>query len=219
MFLEAFGAVRQAQAWSDSAPRHHGEFVFGPDGAEPVVFGVFGDSVGCGLGVARVERTFAGAVSERLARERRVLCRIRAESGARGRALAAQLSGGDEAFAAVSIGTNDLIHGESLRELEISVCALLGRLHRARRVVVLGPGPLDSALIVPSFLRPLVASRILACEAALRRAVDRFANARHFGPRDFGRPLTAEHFAPDGFHPSENGHALIAEAVYARLTT
>ncbi len=32
MFWEAFGTVRSAQEWCLSAPRHEGEFVFGPDG-------------------------------------------------------------------------------------------------------------------------------------------------------------------------------------------
>jgi hypothetical protein len=114
MFLEAFGAVRRAQDWGLRAPHHEGEFVFGPEREKPIVFGVFGDSVGCGLGISHVERTFAGDVALRLAATQRVLCRIHAVSGTCGWGLAAQRPTGDERFAAVSIGTNDIIHGESL---------------------------------------------------------------------------------------------------------
>src|SRR4051812_38514643 len=87
MFIEVFDAVRNASEWSLRAPRHQGEFLFGPDVGETIVFGVFGDSVGCGLGVRSIERTFAGSVARRLAVRRRVVCRIRAVSGARGRGL------------------------------------------------------------------------------------------------------------------------------------
>jgi lysophospholipase L1-like esterase len=218
MFIEVFGAVRSAQEWSLRAPRHQGEFVFGPWlTRETITFGVFGDSVGCGLGVPRVERTFAGRVARRLAVKRRVVCRIRAVSGARGRSLALQRPVGDERYAAISIGTNDIIHGESLTRLEDEVRVFIEKLSGAERVVVLGPGDLASAMIVPLVLRRVLAARVRACEDALRRAVRRFPHARHFGPNDLDVPLTPAHYAPDGFHPSESAHALIADAVLDRL--
>lgn len=153
MFRETFDAIRSAKKWGMDAPQYGGEFVFGPERGETDVFGVFGDSVGCGLGSTRVERTFAGTVAGRLSEGRRVVCRIRAVSGARGRDLASQACGGDERFAAVSIGTNDILHGDSLSGLERSVCAFLEGLRRAERVVVLGPGDLASALILASRAR------------------------------------------------------------------
>ena len=217
MFIEAFGAVRSASEWSLRAPRHQGEFAFGPEVPETIVFGVFGDSVGCGLGVRNIELTFAGSVARRLAVSRRVVCRIRAVSGARGSGLALQRPAGDERFAAISIGTNDIIHGESLTGLESAVCAFIEELRGAERVVVLGPGDLGSATIVPPLLRPVIRARVRACEDALRRAVRRFPHARHFGPHDLSLALTPEHYAPDGFHPNESAHALIADAVLDRL--
>lgn len=217
MLIEVFDAVRSAQEWSARAPRHQGEFVFGPWFRETVVFGVFGDSVGCGLGVSSVERTFAGSVALRLAVKRRVVCRIRAVSGARGSGLALQRPAGDERFAAISIGTNDIIHAESLARLENEVGAFIESLRGAERVVVLGPGDLTSATIVPPLLRPMIGSRVRACEDALRRAVRRFPHARHFGPADLRQAMTPAHYAPDGFHPSESAHALIADAVLDRL--
>jgi lysophospholipase L1-like esterase len=217
MFSEAFAAVRSAQEWGLRAPYHEGEFVFGPDGDETIVFGVYGDSVGCGLGIPHLERTFAGDVARRLAATGRVHCRIRAVSGACGCGLAAQGPAGDERFAAVSIGTNDIIHGKSLSELESAVCAFLDKLRDAERVVVLGPADLASAPIVPPLIRPVLRQRVRACETVLRRAVARFPHARHFGPSDLGAPLTPDLFAVDGFHPNESAHTLIADAVLARL--
>lgn len=218
MFAKTFTAVRSAKEWGLRAPRHTGEFVFGPAAAETVVFGVFGDSVGCGLGVECVERTFAGEVAARLAaQDRRVVCRIHAVSGARGRWLAQQPPTGDERFAAVSIGSNDVIHGESLSNLERCLSAFLDRLRHAERVVVLGPGALDSSILVPPLLKPVLQRRLRTCEGVLRRAAARFPNARHFGPADLPMRFERAHFADDGFHPSAVAHALIAKAVLERL--
>jgi lysophospholipase L1-like esterase len=217
MFIEVFDAVRSAREWSLRAPRHQGEFVFGPWYRETIVFGVFGDSVGCGLGVPSIERTFAGSVARRLAVKRRVVCRIRAVSGARASGLALQPPAGDERFAAISIGTNDIIHGEPLSGLENALCAFIDKLRGAERVVVLGPGDLCSAMIVPPVLRPVLRSRVRACEDVLRRAVGRFPHARHFGPADLSQALTPAYYAADGFHPNESAHALIADAVLKRL--
>jgi len=215
--FEAFGAMRTAREWGERAPHYEGEFPFGAADGEAVVFGVFGDSVGCGLGATHVDRTFAGGVAHRLAEGRRVICRIKAVSGARGRDLVTQPQTGDERFAALSIGTNDLLHGESLDGLERAVSGFLEGMRHAERVVVAGPGDIASALFVPSFLRPILRLRVRACEAALKRAVQPYPNARHLGPSDFSLTLTADHFALDGFHPSERAHALIADAVFSRL--
>ncbi|MBI5201758.1 MAG: hypothetical protein HY925_09255, partial [Elusimicrobia bacterium] len=125
MFLDAFWPISRARKWSEAAPRWEGEYCFGPESPERVVLGVFGDSVGCGLGVTKIERTFAGGVALRLARERRVLCRINAVSGARSRELAEQGPAGDERFAVVSIGTNDIIHGEKPSALEGALSSFL----------------------------------------------------------------------------------------------
>lgn len=218
MILTTLDKVRTAKSWSLRAPRHQGTFVFGPEVGESLVFGVFGDSVGCGLGVPEVERTFAGDVARRLAYGRKVYCRISAVSGTRGRGLALQKPRGDERFAAISIGTNDILHGESLGKLERSVSSFLELLPHAQRVVVLGPGDLTCSLIVPPILRPVLRQRVRACEAALRRAVARFPQARHFGPSDLCTPLGPDLFNADGFHPSELAHALIADGVFDRLT-
>jgi len=70
---------------------------------------------------------------------------------------------------------------------------------------------------VPPLIRPVIRYRVLACEAALRRAVAHFPHARHFGPSDLDGRITPDHFAIDGFHPNEAAHTLIADEVHARL--
>lgn len=214
-FLESLEAIRRARAWAQSAPRYTGEHVFGPAEGRPLVFGVFGDSLGCGLGVTDVSRTFAGVVARRLAEKHRVLCRIAAVSGAQGPQLLEQPVLGDEDLAAVSIGTNDLLHGAPLRRLEASLARFLDKLSHAERVVVLGPGNVAAAGIFPAALRPFLRGRMLAWEAAMKRLAGRYPNACHIGPSDAG--AAAEDFGPDGFHPGDAGQTRIGELVCRRV--
>jgi lysophospholipase L1-like esterase len=216
MLLDAYGPVRRAKDWAARAPRYNGEYAFG-DGTQSHVLGVFGDSVGCGLGVSDVRLCFAGVLAQRLARRTRVTCRVHAVCGARAKALSKQEPKGDERWAAVSIGSNDALYGEPVSLVVEELTAFLLKLSHAERVVVLGPGNLAAAVITPGPLRPILRRRIEAFDVALRRAVKRFRNARHLSPFLPGLEVDASHFAEDGFHPSEKAHALIAEAAYWRL--
>jgi lysophospholipase L1-like esterase len=206
-------AARSAREWAHSAPHYRGEFVFGT----PAVFAVYGDSVGCGLGVTELDRTFAGVVARRLTKTYgTVLCRIMAESGAVAPRLLEQAVAGDELFAAVSVGTNDFLHGVGRAKVQSCLARFLDRLGHARRVVVLGPGNVTAGTVVPSVLRPLAHRRMLAYEESILRTVERFPNARHVGP-SAAELLGPEDFAQDGFHPSDRAHRRIGELVWDRL--
>lgn len=215
MLLESFSRVRRARDWAARAPRYSGEYPFGV--GERSVLGIFGDSVGCGLGVRDVRLTFAGVLAQRLARGRQVVCRVSAVCGARARMLRLQEPKGDERWVAVSIGSNDALYGEPLTRVETELGTFLQRLRHAERIVVLGPGRLDAALIAPGALKPLLRRRALALDAVLRRTARRFRNARHIGPFMPGFEVDAADFAVDGFHPSEQAHARIGEAAYWRM--
>lgn len=199
------------------APGYAGQFLFGSGSGRPLVFAVYGDSVGSGIGASALERTFAGIVARRLAARGSVLCRIAAVGGAEARTLALQRVRGDEDLAAVSIGSNDALRGAPLREIERDLAAFLARLSRARRVVVVGPGSIADSRLFSPVLRPLLRRRMLACEAAMRRAVLRFPNALHVGTAEIGPTLAPADFAEDGFHPSDEGQRRIADAVYRRI--
>jgi lysophospholipase L1-like esterase len=209
-------AWREREA-AERARCYRGEFFIGPRTPSPVVLGVFGDSVGCGFGATSLENTFAGVVAEELAKSKGVLCRIAAVNGARARTLREQDVRGDERFAAVSIGTNDALHGEPIDEVERELGAFLRRLSRAERVVVVGPGAIAEVALLPEALRPFMRRRLKAYEDALVRAVAPFSNAVHVGFSSLDVPLTRAHFAADGFHPGDLGQRLIGELVCRRL--
>lgn len=206
-------AARKAKAWARRAPHYRGEFAFGA----PAVFAVYGDSLGCGLGVTGVDRTFAGVVARRLSRRfGRVVCRFSAVCGATAASLPSQAVAGDETFAAVSVGTNDLLSVARRVTLERHLGEFLGRLRHARRVVVVGPGDVAAGAILPTLLKPLLRRRVLDFEDAILRTVARFPNARHVGPS--GLRIGPQDFAADGFHPSDRAHRRIGEVVWERLS-
>lgn len=217
MLLDAFGPVKRARRWAAGAPRYAGEYAFGSGRGAPAVLGVFGDSVGCGLGVSDVRLCFAGLLAQKLAGRGKITCRVSAVCGAKAKTLRAQPPKGDERWAAVSIGSNDALYAEPVSRVEAELSQFLSRLSHVERVVVLGPGNLAAALITPAPLRPILRLRTAALDAALRRAVRRFPNARHVGPFLPCFEVDASYFAPDGYHPSERAHARIAEAAYWRL--
>lgn len=208
-------AALKAKAWARRAPHYRGEFAFGA----PTVFAVFGDSLACGLGLTDVDQTFAGVVARRLSgRCGRVVCRFEAECGATAACLPRQRVTGDETFAAVSIGTNDLLSVTRRSSVERDLADFLGRMRHARRVIVLGPGDVAAGGILPTILRPLLRQRTLAFEESILRVTARFPNARHVGPSLVALEAGREDFAADGFHPSGRAHQRIAEVVWERLS-
>lgn len=210
---QSYSAVQQARAWAAAAPRYTGDHRFGEGPGRPLVFGVFGDSLGCGLGATAVDRSLAGLMAGRMAETRPVLCRIRAVSGAQAPDLAAQAVDGDEAVAVVSIGTNDLLSGSSFWRMRSALKAFLAGLRHAERVVVVGPGDVAALELFPAAARPLLRLRVLSCEQALTETAAEFPNACHLGPSSLGLTLGPSDFAADGFHPGDAGQALIAGAV------
>lgn len=215
--LAGLTVARRAREAAERARSYPGEFRFGPAQGEPLVFSVFGDSVGCGFGTSAFGNTFAAFVAERLARGRPVLCRIAAVPGARAGTLDAQSVRGDERLAAVSIGTNDAIHGVPLPQLQRDLCAFLKKLSHAERVVVVGPGDLSAVSLLPQAVRPFVRRLMESYEDCLRRTAALFPNAAHVGFSNLRGALTPEDFAEDGFHPGDRGQRRIGELVYGRL--
>lgn len=210
--------ARRAREAAERANSYRGEFRFGPGDGEPCVFGVFGDSVGCGFGTSAFDKTFAAFVAQRLAMSGPVLCRIAAVSGTRAETLHDQPVRGDERFVAVSIGTNDAIRGVPLSGLRRDLSSFLMKLRHAERVVVVGPGDLSAVSLLPQAVRPFVRRLMASYEDCLRSTAALFPNAAHVGFSNLAGSLTPEDFAEDGFHPGDRGQRRIGELVYGRLT-
>jgi lysophospholipase L1-like esterase len=120
-------------------------------------------------------------------------------------------------FFVVSVGVNDILSLTSLRNWRRSLDALLRSLHAHSPGAVIGLvgiPPLDEFPRLPAPLRRLFGYRGRCFDRIAQRVAAAHPYARHV-PADFsGRVVT---FADDGFHPSEQSHALLGAAVAAVL--
>jgi lysophospholipase L1-like esterase len=118
--------------------------------------------------------------------------------------------------AVVSVGGNDVIRGASWQQFAAALDGLLGRLEEASGAVLLiGVGDLGAIPRLPPALRPLLGARSAQFDraaagvaAAHPRTVKTVARA----PRAPFSPGGATMFAPDRFHASAAGHAMLAAA-------
>lgn len=180
-----------------------------------------GDSLVTGAGATAPEATVPQLVAEGLGRPVELV--IAAVSGSRVRDVAeaqAPLVAGSEPDAVVvCVGTNDALYRTRLAEVWNGAQRLLAALPPVP-VVVAGPTDVGAAVRLRQPLRWLIgrvgrrtsAALQAAAEAAGARYVDLGAATGAAVRRDPGGLL-----AVDGFHPSDDGHRRIADAILDAL--
>ena len=180
-----------------------------------------GDSLVTGAGASSADATLPRLVADAL--ERPVDTVIRAVSGSRVRDVAdtqaPQVVELDPDAVVVCVGTNDVLYRTRLAEVWTAAEQLLAALP-AVPVVVVGPTDVGAAVRLRQPLRALIgyggrrtsAALAAAAGAAGARYVDLVAAT---GPAVRRDPLRL--LAVDRFHPSDDGHRLIAEAVVDAL--
>jgi lysophospholipase L1-like esterase len=189
------------------------------DPAHPLVrLALLGDSSAEGVGVADFDESLGGHLGRDLAAEGfRVQILLAAVNGACADSLADQVKRvipEHPTLAAISIGANDVRARTPVRIAAQQVADAVTALQDAGAHVVVGTTP--NLGIMTEIAQPLrflagVASRRL--ERAQGRAV-RKAGGTVVPLGALLSPLFAaerSHFAPDGFHPSDSGYALIAK--------
>lgn len=199
------------------------------DPATPVVYAALGDSTAEGVGASRPERTYVSRLGARL---RQVYPQARVENlGAGGATSATVLAGQlDRAvrlrphLVTLSIGPNDITTRVPLADYARNVDAILRRLARETRAVVI-VNLIPDLAVTPRFAaspaRALIGRRTAEFNEALVRAarahgadtVDLYAASRRELP---ARP---ELVAADGYHPSDAGYARWTELLWPRIAT
>jgi lysophospholipase L1-like esterase len=176
-----------------------------------------GDSLVTGAGASAPEATVPQLVAEGLGRPVELV--IAAVSGSRVRdvadAQAPLVEGYEPDAVVVCVGTNDALYRTRLAEVWTGAQRLLAALPPVP-VVVAGPTDVGAAVRLRQPLRWLtgrVGRRISAAlraatEATGARYVDLAAATGGAVRRDPARLL-----AVDGFHPSDDGHRLVADAI------
>ncbi|MFN2388203.1 MAG: SGNH/GDSL hydrolase family protein [Actinomycetota bacterium] len=208
-----------------TAPAMRIEGTFGAPESQPLRFVVLGDSTAAGLGADSADDAYPSVLARKLAADGyRVHLTGLGISGARVRDLLeeqvpeAVASSPDLIF--VGIGANDVTHLTPLDEIGRDIARALERLLESGATVVVA-GPPD--MHVFAWAEPLrslsawrgraVAARIE--EAARAAAVPVVQLAEETGPRFTEDPV--RYHSADEFHPSSDGYALWADAIYPVL--
>jgi len=196
----------------------------GPDGGDLLRIVWVGDSTGEGAGASSIARSLPHAFARGLGR--RVDLTVLAVSGARvADALAdqvPQVPGRDPDWVVVGIGSNDVTHPSSRSAFRRDYAAILNTLvdAGAERVIALGIGEFAATPLFWQPLRAIVGARGHALErdqeSLANRAGATWVDIRaRTGPAFVAEPT--KHHAADGFHPSDAGYALWAEAMLGTL--
>ncbi len=194
-------------------------------GARPLRFVVLGDSTAAGVGAGSAAKAYPTLLARRLAADgRRVRLIDLGVSGARvADVLSDQVPKALEArpdLVFVGMGANDVTHATSLDAIREDSDAILSRLETTGATVVVA-GPPD--MRAPAFLEPLRSiagwrGRVVAAAiegVAEERGVTTVELARVTGPL-FAKDPDRYH-STDDFHPSADGYALWADAIYPVL--
>jgi lysophospholipase L1-like esterase len=198
--------------------------VIGPEDGEPLTVAVLGDSSVAGVGADSAEDTLAYGVAKALTDRYRVRLHALGVSGSRlcnvVREQLPQLAGLDPDVVLICVGTNDITHTTTTREIRGHLRLLGAGLRTvAPRAVVIVSG-LPPAAVALCFRRPLrnvlgawawALTRIYKAELA-PFGIPVFDIARETRVAFRGR---RDMFSADLFHPSSAGYAFLG-TVYGR---
>ena len=171
-----------------------------------------GDSIIAGVGASKLSKALVGQTAKALADSRncRVSWRAHGVSGYDSTRILERvvpaLPDVPFDYIIVSVGVNDVTGLTTIRKWRRNLSLLLRRLrtHSPNALVaVAGIPPLHGFPLLPQPLRAAFGIRGRAFDEVARTVVNDKTNARHI-PLDF-EPSQAR-FAPDGYHPSEEGY-------------
>lgn len=196
----------------------------GQVGAGPIIrlVGV-GDSIIDGVGCRSLENALIGATARTLANRTasRVEWRTLGQSGLTTRAIRRLLMAHGEFrradFVLVSAGVNDVTRLSGPAAFASELRHLLQTLEQCApraRIVINGLPPMHSFPALPKPLNQVLGLRARQLDDALARVV---AGFRRVVRVPLGDSLSAGQFSPDGFHPSEQACAELADEIVSAM--
>ncbi|AFT71792.1 GDSL-like lipase/acylhydrolase domain protein [Alloalcanivorax dieselolei B5] len=177
---------------------------------------VVGESTAAGVGVGDHQQGLAAHLAAQLSRRhgRTVLWRTVGVNGIRAAALIGHLPRAPETdVAIISLGVNDTTGLTRRRGYRHALTALIAELRRDKAelpVYLLAVPPMQRFTALPRPLRDLLGWRAQGLDRVQQDLARTLAGVHHLAyPPVEGKDLLAE----DGYHPSEQGYALIARTV------
>ena len=183
-----------------------------------------GDSTAVGYGASSMSAGLPHRLASLLEQDGRPL--VLAEGGARVRDVVTrqlpQLAGHAPAVAFVSVGANDTMHLTSKASFRRDYHTILAQFPPGTRVVLLGVPDMGALPRIPQPLRALAGRRCRSLDRVVRSlAAAQPGTRRHVDVGSLVGPVVrrdpARYLAADGYHPSDAGYELCAQAVIAAL--
>jgi len=208
--------VRQTARRFDDAGGPRAGRIEGPD---PIRLCGIGDSIIAGVGCSTLDRALIGhtarALRSRLGRgvDWRALGQTGSTTGGIHRQLVPTLPDDDIDLFLVSAGVNDITGLKTLNAWSAKLTALFDALHAhspKARVVLLGIPPMHCFPLLPQPLRAVFGHRARSFDATAAALIEGIDFATYV---PFQGEFRRDQFAPDGYHPSEDSCAEIADAV------
>ncbi|OAB60589.1 hypothetical protein AY599_13490 [Leptolyngbya valderiana BDU 20041] len=223
LFWPAFALTLPQALWVRRTARHFDD-ASGPtagriEGPDPLRLCGIGDSIIAGVGCRSLDQALIGhtarALHARLGRgvDWRALGRTGSTTGSIHRRLVPALPEHEMDLFIVSAGVNDITALTTLPAWSATLTSLFQAMNRHSpngRVVLLGIPPMHCFPLLPQPLRAVLGYRARSFDVTAAALVEGIDFATYV---PFEGEFRREQFAPDGYHPSEDSCAEIAEVV------
>lgn len=214
--LQAFFARRRALILE---PPEGGPEEFGDPDAPGLNFVVIGDSTSVGVGATSLRSTYPWLLATHLAGRYRVRLTVVGRSGARMADAATEFVPKAAALrpdlVLIGIGANDVTHLTPLPRFERWMSKVIESLREADTELLVALGPRFDAPALPQPLRTLARARARAINRTIRKIAVVHGVTVLDLPGGVGSAFARDRslYCDDGFHPSDRGYVLWAEAM------
>jgi len=180
---------------------------------------VAGDSVAAGVGATSLQESVGYKIAKELSKKYYVNYTNTAVSGFKVKDVLDQKAPTKKDIIVLIVSSNDLLHFTNIKMYEQQVQQMLEKYQKlGKQVIVLGPLRLDTATIIPLFLRPLYYFEGLKYLKVLELESAKFNNVRHTSPYYFkSKEPYGNIESKDRFHPNVDGHSWYANMIIKKL--
>jgi len=176
-----------------------------------------GDSIAAGVGATSFNTSIGGRLAEYLAQNHRVIFVNKSKGGSRmADMLTAPRPVSKQDVIILIVSSNDLFHFTPLKKFEETVIQVFREYSdQTDKLIVVGPGRVDSSRALPFPLRFIYKIRRPKYASILEKETRRFSNIVYIMPE--GPTGQGNTFSRDKFHPNDEGYEVWFQGIKTAL--
>lgn len=207
-----FRKMSRAVMRSHTLPEQTGEFWAGDKSKPMFNFLILGDSIAAGAGVRQFEESVGGRLAGVLGKRFHVHLSNHAVKGSWVSDMALERVEGKWDLVLIITGSNEIVHNVDLRTFRKFLNQLLTKFKRHRtKVILVGPGKVTAAKILPIWLRLALAGKQKQVVQVMRKAAAQ-NSVVYVDPLE--HKLLPSYFSADGLHPNALGHKVWFDIIW-----